>query len=990
MTSSYEEIINELAGYSADLGDDDIIIPDLVDGFSTPIRKIKEDFTEHDKSLKICHLNAVSIPKHRDEIYRIIRETDMDIIGVSETNIKRATPADRYRMEGYKLYKEDRNHTTKGGVGIYVRNELKAKRIKVNYSELQPELCFVEITIAKAKLLVGVIYKSPKENYEVYGKILEILAFMTTKYKHVILLGDYNIDQLDVNTAKYKYFKQTIMEPLNLKQLVRHPTRITKSTCTLIDLIMVNEPDSVKMVGVTDIPGISDHCMVYTAYGISKQKFKKKIITRRDFRKFSEVDFNRDMENAAWGSIYAVEDEVDDQVTIIENIYSEIINKHAPFREIKVKHPVCATWMTDEIVKLMDKRDQYKNKYNKTKSNLIFDLYKQLKNKVNHMIRKAKYKDFQEKINEKIHNSKEFHKALRDLSVVNSKCLDENIEISAEVLNMNFVANNNAEVNANSIEEEIRNINKCCVQTNFKFKEVCEKDVVTAVKSIHTNACGLDGISAYFIKLSIDSSKYALTELINTSLRLGKFPSRWKKAIIKPIPKCSNPTAATDFRPISLLITFSKILEKIVAKQIVEYFDKNSLMDLYQSAYKKYHSTATALLQILENINKAMDSSEITILTLLDYSKAFDCANHALIIAKLKALGFHNTASSWIVSYLSNRSQQVRTSNGNSEWILLKNGVPQGSILGPLLFTVLLSDLKKVIHHCKYHCYADDTQIYISGKLNMIEEMVQSMNDDLKNIADFSSRNCLKLNSKKSMFIIIGSPSNTRRLERTNIPEIKIEGKAIERKKHVTNLGVILDENLSFEKHVNEIIRKALFKLKMAFRFIKFLSKDSRIRVVEAYVLSQLNYCDVVWNSISQSLGTKIQKLQNTCIRFIYGLRKYDHISNKVKELNTLNMTNRRSVHALTLLHKIINNRAPKYLCSKIVRAINIHGHETRGRNNLVGSRYNNNYGKNSFLNKTIKEYNTVMQIIGSRQDCSSITFKSACKKHFLSVQNNI
>ena len=215
------------------------------------------------------------------------------------------------------------------------------------------------------------------------------------------------------------------------------------------------------------------------------------------------------------------------------------------------------------------------------------------------------------------------------------------------------------------------------------------------VRTLKSNACGVDGISAYFLKLGIEHSVYAFTEIINASLKFKIFPERWKKALVKPLPKVPCPTIASDYRPISLLPAFSKILEKLVAKQMVDYLKKTNFLDNLQSAYKPCHSTITALLNVTDDIYEALENSEITFLILLDYSKAFDCANHKLILAKLQSAGFQDDALSFIKSYLSGRSQKVVTGSQESSWESVLNGVPQGSVLGPLLFTILVSVIKR-------------------------------------------------------------------------------------------------------------------------------------------------------------------------------------------------------------------------------------------------------------------------------------------------------
>ena len=238
-----------------------------------------------------------------------------------------------------------------------------------------------------------------------------------------------------------------------------------------------------------------------------------------------------------------------------------------------------------------------------------------------------------------------------------------------------------------------------------------------------------------------------ITHIINSSFRVGVFPSRWKMALVKALPKINIPVNPADFRPISLLPAISKVMEKIAAKQMVDYLKAKMLLDKNQSAYKQNHSTLTALLKITDDIYDALENTEITILVLLDYSKAFDCANHRLILAKLQKCGFHPEALKWLESYLTKRSQKVVTEENASPWKYMVNGVPQGSILGPLLFTILISDIRHVIKNGKYHLYADDTQMYYRCKVDKITQTIQNINSDLDRIGDFSARNCLKLNN---------------------------------------------------------------------------------------------------------------------------------------------------------------------------------------------------------------------------------------------------
>ena len=505
-------------------------------------------------------------------------------------------------------------------------------------------------------------------------------------------------------------------------------------------------------------------------------------------------------------------------------------------------------------------------------------------------------------------------------------------------------------------------------------------EIIDTVKTLKSNACGIDEISAFFIKLSITATARIFAEIVNASLKSGYFPSRWKKARIKPIPKITDPIIATDFRPISLLIAFSKIIEKIVAKQMKEYLIKNNLLDKYQSAYRALHSTTSALVEITDNIYKSLDNSLITILVLLDYSKAFDCANHKLIQAILKALGFKNSSLIWISSYLSGRSQQVTTDKGDSTWIELLNGVPQGSILGPLLFTILVSDISNEVNFCKYHLYADDTQLYITGKVSEIVKLIKNLNADLERIAGFSENNCLRLNEGKSVYIIIGSKQNITKINELELPEITINNKSIKRETTVRNLGIIFDETMSWDSEINKCISTGYCKLKQAYRCKNFLNIKSKKVIVQSYLLSQFNYSGIILQNLTKAQIHRIQLFQNTCVRFILNLRKFDHISEGFKTLNFLNMEKLRDIQSLTLMHKILNNKAPKYLCDKIVYQGDHHVHFTRSRTNIRYSRSYTNFGQNRFFNNIGRKYNEISSALNTAKSISVNTLKRKLK----------
>ena len=803
-------------------------------------------------------------------------------------------------------------------------------------------------------------------------------------------MGDFNVDQLDKSTSKYKFLFSNLIQPLSLTQIIQKPTRIDKGTKTLLDLILLNNPDNMKQCGVADIPGISDHHMVYMSYAVRKPTFIPKVITKRDFSNFSSEDFLNDIRNIQWNSIFTcMDDDIDAKVDIFENKFTSVINKHAPFKTVRVTKPA-TPWLSNDIKSLMDYRDKLKALCNFTNCQEDITKFKQVRNQVSHSVRKAQKAHLTKTIDNNVNNSKKFFDQLKKNNIVTDKKKNgNNCKHSATYLNQTFLKNNNSKENIDLVNTEIQNIlnGNGNLDPTFKFQDVSINNVKKIIKSIKSKSAGVDDIGSYFVKLAAEHIAPPLANIINSSFKHRKFPEKWKRAIVRPIPKTNNPILPTDYRPISLLTVFSKVTEKAAAFQIIQYLHNKSLQDPHQSAYKVNHSTTTAMLKMTDDIYNALDDGELTLLVLLDYSKAFDTINHRILFAKLKALGFTFEAVSWIVGYLTDRKQKVKTLTDESGWESIQYGVPQGSVLGPLLFSLVVYDISTCIKYANYHMYADDTQIYYHFKLDKLKETFEKANKDLENIASYSERNCLNINAGKSKYIVIGSKNNLQQLKKLDKPPLKVNGNIIERETETKDLGIIIDEKFTWEHHINNQIKKAYAKLRTFYSLRKSLSVKTKTKLVECYVLSQLNYCNIVTQAMTIALKARIQKVQNSCIRYIFGVRKYDHITPYITEQDTLNMENRVKSHALTLMHKLVNKTAPKYLTDKLSFRSNVHNHPTRNSNTLNVRRLHTAVKNNAFFIKTVKDYNSFLTSKICTAKDTITTFKSKVTKNLKLTQ---
>ena len=391
-----------------------------------------------------------------------------------------------------------------------------------------------------------------------------------------------------------------------------------------------------------------------------------------------------------------------------------------------------------------------------------------------------------------------------------------------------------------------------------------------------------------------------------------------RRAIIKPLlKKMGLDLVSKNYRPVSNLSFLSKLIEKVVALQFTNHLEKNGLLDSYQSAYRKYHSTETALLRVHNDISMETDGKNVSLLVLLDLSAAFDTIDHDILLNRLKLrYGIKGTALSWFKSYLTSRSQTVIINGTESEPQNIKYGVPQGSVLGPLLFTAYLAPLSDVLekYGLKYHCYADDTQLYISFRpieVGAEELAIETLEKAISDIKLFMVKNKLKLNDDKTEFLLLGTKA---RLSQAKYNHIKIGESHIECSDEARNLGVIFDKHLTLEPHVNNVVKSSFYNIKNLWKIRKFLNQDHTNIAAHAFVTSKLDYANALLGGAPKFLIGRLQRVQNAAARVVTKTRKYDHISEKMKELHWLPICNRIKYKINLITWKALNGQAPKYI----------------------------------------------------------------------------
>ena len=460
--------------------------------------------------------------------------------------------------------------------------------------------------------------------------------------------------------------------------------------------------------------------------------------------------------------------------------------------------------------------------------------------------------------------------------------------------------------------------------------------------------------------------------IINNCIDQKIFPYSWKVAKVCPIPKVDHPTSIEEYRPISVLPVLSKVYERVILHQLCAYIDNATLYNTTQSGFRKGHSTSTILLKIRDDIIRAMNRSEVTLAILIDYSKAFDTIEHELLLTKLLKLGFSVDAIKILHSYLTDRNQYVQIDDKSSSLSSIFFGVPQGSILGPVLFNLYVQDLNENVTSASIQ-YADDTTLYRSCKPSSIVDCTKLLEHDLDSLAQWSSENNLVFNNKKTKSILFKTSQLSRKHQLNNLDNLEIKHKnlPIERTTCVKLLGVHLDENLNWKDHVINVVKACCSTLRTLRLFKRFTPLNVRKTLAEALVLSKINYCNIVYSQVPVYLINRLQRIQNTTAGYV--LNKYANI-NDVISLNWLPINENIQFSTVKMTYLALHDpNWPKYLSVELEQK----KRNLRKDNEMLVTR-----GETNTFRQQCRIFNELPKSIRCA-NCYN-TFRSESKKYFI------
>ncbi len=517
-----------------------------------------------------------------------------------------------------------------------------------------------------------------------------------------------------------------------------------------------------------------------------------------------------------------------------------------------------------------------------------------------------------------------------------------------------------------------------------KFELVSDTEIQQILEKSANKSCNLDPVPTTILKQCSSIITPVLSRIVNLSLQTSSMPEMYKRALVTPLLKKPNlDTILSNYRPVSNLPFVSKIIEECVIRQITRHMIRNGLGEVLQSAYKPGHSTETALVKVLNDICTGLNDNKVVFMAMLDLSAAFDTVDHRILLRRLEVMfGIHNAALDWFGSYFADRSMQVIIEGETSDPNGLVCSVPQGSKLGPRLYSDYTLPLGMLLRFLViiYHFYADDSQLLriSSFKESDQRDAVNHLERSIHVVAEWMFKNKLKLNPTKTEFITISSARNAEKV----IPStLKLDDGIIERSQHVRNLGVTMDSHLDMQTHVSTTRRLCYFYIGWIKQIRPFLCESDAKMLVHALVISRLDYCNSVYYGLPKHLTNSLQLVMNDAARVIKGTGRNRDISitNILKELHWLPIVERSKFKILMLVFKCLENTAPQYLsdllCIRPEPARHLRGFDNR---QLCIPRSKNKYGERSFLVSAPTLWNSLPFAI--RNSSSLDSFKRSLK----------
>ena len=900
-----------------------------------------------DYDFSLFHFNVRSLSAHEVELHALLHTLNhkFTVYGLCETWLKESDYS-LYCLDGYTPIHKYRTDRRGGGVSLFVKAEINFE-LRDDLAEIignTAESVFIEIPKSNCKfnkkIIIAEIYRPPNYPIDTFIEALDILLDTIQSDGAICyFMGDFNINLLQMQTLNNEFLN--IFLSHGWAPVISKPTRVTTHSFTLIDHVYTNDVNNVN--NATSCSGvilnsITDHFPVFFMCKTTKLKYHtickyKQMINSRTLAKMKEEICKVD-----WHSMF--NNDVQHDFDAFDEVFYKLYAQCFPLKKIvlRTNHK---PWINSEILNSIKRKNKLYKEYLKNPCLVTEKRYKLYRNRVHNDLRNAERKYIKSNLQNNATNMRASWQMIN--TVLNRKqknyiyptmMTDGSVTTCDQKQTANLFANYFANVGPNLASEipmpdGLTHMSYMGTpnEATMKFDCITTDEVLQIIKNLKNSSHGHDQVKSQVVKYIAPQLTFPLTHLINLSLKAGIFPDKLKKAVITPIYKNGEKKSVKNYRPISVLSVFSKIYERVAYKQLITFLNSYNILSPQQFGFRNGFSSDYALISTMDHIISELNNRNSIIALGLDIRKAFDTINHKILIEKMDHYGIRNVTLSWFRSYLEHRTHQVKIDTYFSKEELITCGVPQGSILGPLLFILYLNDFVNVNPNNHNVLYADDTNIFFTTDPNA--QNVDRINIQLDYLNKWFAVNHLSLSHEKTNYMFF---SNNRPPE--NIM-LKIGNCILSQVRAAKFLGVMIDDKLTWIDHIEYIKKKVSKCISIIFKVRYLLSTRWKLKLYKTFVLPLFNYCNIVWGSAPISHLRSLLVSQKKVLKMSLNLHRYSPTDFVYESSGCHSINNINKIHCCIFMYKYVHNILPNTFQNRYMYFSDSHSYFTRQERNI-------------------------------------------------------
>ena len=866
------------------------------------------------KVLKCITLNAQSLVNKMSEFKLIVGDIKPHIISITESWGQEWHSDGIFNLDGYTMYRNDRREIKGGGALLYIRSNIEQRVCRpLNVHDFENSTWCWIVGKGNKKILVGSVYRSPNSTPANNVKLMEKIekANDLAGENRLLILGDFNVPKIDWINKELEIGARRIetqfLDAVNdcfLHQHIKEPTRFKNNESSTLDLILTKEEEDIINIKILQPLGQSDHGIV-TADFICEWKHRvikkpRRMYHKGNYAKILEglglIDWDLEFENKT------VQECWDIFKTKLEALSEE---------NIPVSNPkdYNEPWMNRTLMKKWKKKYFAWKRYTESKSFSKYREYKKEADLLKKNARQAK-RAYEKKIaKEASGNKRQFFRYVNSKLTVRPEITSMQNDIGELVDNDKEICNILARY-FNSVYTPVRN-DEMPEMNNMYEREISDleinrNDIQTRLEKLNvTKSCGPDNLHPFVLQKTASEISVPLEKIFRKSVSTGECPTDWRSANVAPIHKKGDRTDPSNYRPISLTSQVCKILESIVRAHVLEHLKNNNILRDEQHGFRERRSCLTNLLEMMESWTEIIDEGDGIDVAYLDFRKAFDLVSHQHLLYKMSKYGITNQTLNWIGAFLHQRYQRVVIRGSTSENLAVTSGVPQGSVLGPILFLIFINDLPlEVISPLSL--FADDSKVFSriatnnSTNINAGENGNVMLQKDLNTIARWAKNWKMEFNVDKCKIMHLGNqnPKHTYTMDETNLTTTKEE----------KDLGVLIDDQLGFDKHIRSIVKRANRMLGLIRIGFSCLDKEIFMNLYPVLVRPLLEYCVQVWSPYKRKYINLIEGVQRRATKLVPELRELQY-EERLKKLGLTTLEDRRVRGDMIETYKIITGK---------------------------------------------------------------------------------